>query len=128
MDEREALQRIRVGGWLRQTRFRARKYGCTIDLSLEDVLNAIKGGKCYLCGIDTEIPDLAFSISDKAPCVQANLVVCCPDCRINRKNKNPIELYKAGKITREKLQSILVELSRRKGGSILKEHLRQIIL
>lgn len=129
-DAEQLLFRIRLNGWLRQNRLRAKRYGCVVDLSfdqLTEVYSAFKN-RCLYCGDVSDIPDVAFPIRDKAPLVPANIIPCCEKCRIKKKGHSIINYYKRGCIDKDKLRIILSGMIERLGGKLIREHMRQVIL
>lgn len=124
----EALGK-RIGGWVRQNRLRAKKYGCLVDLATESVLAIYKsyGDKCVYCEGLAGSPDLAFPIKEKAPCVPANVVPCCEECRIKKNNRDIIAYCKAGGINKNAMRSLVVQMIAREGGVHLKVFMRKQI-
>lgn len=117
----------RIHGWVRQTRFRAKKYGCYVELTAEDVLAIYKSANdtCGYCKGPATSPDLAFPIKEKAPCVAANIIPCCEQCKIKKKNRDIVTYYKLGGISKENMKCLIMQMIARNGGVHLRAYMRQ---
>lgn len=123
------IQLRRIAGWVRQTKLRSKRYGCIVDIHLHDVLKIYEehGYKCGYCGNEATSPDHPFPVSSKAPCVIANILPCCEDCKILKKNRDLLWFWRiAGRITREQCSAIIAKIVARGGGPLVKAHIRQL--
>lgn len=128
LDPAQELLHKLISGWVRQSRYRAKKIGIETDLSYQDIIEVYKAEeyKCVYCGQKADSPDHPFPIKDKGPCIQANVVPCCDPCRTKKHNRNLVKYYQDGGITEEKLHAIVKSLLKRKGGQQLKEYIKSI--
>lgn len=125
MDPNKELLHKRISGWLRQSKFRAKRSGVYLDAEFKDVLNIYDGYdyKCAYCGNDANSPDHPFPLKEKAPCVPANIVPCCDKCKKLKKG-NIIQYYRDRYIAESQLQSIIKSMLSQKGGGKIKEHIK----
>jgi hypothetical protein len=126
--DRIELLRKKISGWARQSRYRAKKNGCVVDVLLNDIIDLYKEHdyKCVYCGEVADSPDHPFPIKDHAPCVVANILPCCDSCRNKKRNRNIIWFYKNGHITKDKLISLINKMKLRKGHDALKTHIKTL--
>ena len=125
----ELLKKL-ISGWVRQSRFRARKSGVEVDVSFGEILEVYEAYKylCAYCGAQAASPDHPFPIKEKGPCVQANIVPCCDLCRSKKKNHNVVKFYQEGHISEQQLHSLIKEFVKRNGGQQLKEYIRSVYI
>jgi hypothetical protein len=72
----KTLLRARASNWLRQSRHRARKRGCTVDLTLDEVEQVMEHHD-YTCPTTGEpgVPTLMYPVCLGGPLVQANVTL-----------------------------------------------------
>jgi hypothetical protein len=124
--EKVELLHKRISGWLRQSRYRARKANITVDITFQDILDIYKQEeyKCAYCGAFADSPDHPFPIKEHGPCIQANVMPCCDHCRNKKKSTSILQFFRNGFIAEEKFQAIVRRMLARKGGVDLKEYLK----
>lgn len=127
-DSEKKLLRNKISGWARQSRFRATKNGCRVDLKMKPIVELYVNGeyKCAYCGNDAGSPDHPFPIGDGAPCVLANTLPCCDDCRHKKNNHNLLWFYKNNYITKEHLMGLMEQIKQREGYEHLKEYIKTL--
>lgn len=124
-DQIDLLKR-RISGWLRQSRYRARKSNVDVDVNYDDVIEIYEAAnyQCAYCDAPAGSPDHPFPIKDRGPCVPANIVPCCDSCRIKKKNRGLIKFYQDKFIDKERLNQIVKTMLSRKGNSETKQYLK----
>lgn len=127
--ERKELLKKRISGWLRQSRYRARKSNVEVDVSFQEVVDIYEeyDYHCAYCGSHADSPDHPFPIRDRGPCVPANVVPCCNNCRNLKKNHNLIRFYQDGHLTEDTLHAIIKSMVVRKGGADLRNCIKKTI-
>lgn len=128
-EDKIELLRKKISGWVRQSRYRAKKNGCAVDVELEDIIKLYidTDYKCSYCGADAGSPDHPFPVKDHAPCVMANVVPCCDNCRSKKKNHDIIWFYKNGFINKELLVTLINDMKTRTGSDSLKDHIKSLV-
>ncbi len=123
---RVELLKKRISGWLRQSRYRARKAGVMTEVKYEDIIEIYESQeyKCIYCGADADSPDHPFPIKERGPCVPANIVPCCDVCRNKKKNRNLVEFYQDKNITDDKLQEIIKFMLSKPGSEYIRNYLK----
>lgn len=126
-EDRMQVLRTKISGWIRQSRHRAKKDDLVIKISLSDILGIYKdySYECAYCGKPACSPDFLFPLKDKGPCVSANVVPCCDNCRNKKSNHNILWFYSSGYIQKERMHEIIVKATSRDGGDLIKELIRQ---
>lgn len=126
--ERIELLKKHISGWLRQSRYRGRKSGVIVDITLQDILDIYEAEnyQCSYCGRFADSPDHPFPIRERGPCIQANIVPCCNACRERKSNHNLIKFYQGGGITADQLQALIKKMVGRRGGDKIKEYIKTI--
>ncbi len=124
-DQIDLLKR-RISGWLRQSRYRARKSNVDVDVNYNDVIEIYEDAdyKCAYCDSPAGSPDHPFPIKDRGPCVPANIVPCCDGCRTKKKNRGLIKFYQDKFIPQERLNTIVKSMLSRKGSPEVKSYLK----
>ena len=125
-NDRKELLKKRISGWLRQSRYRARKSNVSVDVSYQDVIDLYEDEdyKCAYCDELADSPDHPFPIKDRGPCVLANIVPCCDNCRDKKKNRDLVEFYKSGHIDSDRFRSIIRSMLQRDGKEPVRDYLK----
>ena len=115
--------------WIRTTRVRGQGYGCVVNLKWKDISIIFDNynNQCGYCGAEAKKINIAFPLSRRAPVVPANFVPCCVRCHDNKRGIDLISFYHSNLITKERLQSVLVNMVNQKGGDVLLEYLNGIL-
>lgn len=119
----------RMYGWFKQTRLRSKRNGCVVDINYSDILKLYVdyNYKCAYClNNQATTPDHPFPVNDKAPCILANIVPCCDDCKIFKKRRNLIDFWKSGELKGDRCKQLLSEMLKRDGAVLLKAHIRTL--
>lgn len=118
----------RVSSWVRQSRHRAKSYGCVNRLETKDVNELLDTfeEKCAYCGAESTTLDHAFQLSNKAPNVIANCLPSCHACKDKKKNFDMLEFYQAGHIPEPVFLELLKAMLERDGGDELRTYLQGI--
>ena len=93
--------------WLKAAKETAREHECIIDLNINEVYSIYIKQICRYCAAKAETFDYLFPLSDGAPLVLANVIICCNKCKVDKKNKDIIDFYKMGFITNDLLINII---------------------
>lgn len=117
----------RISGWVRQSRHRAKKRGVPSDISAGEVgrLVAELGGACAYCGRPSTTLDHPFPVGGGAPNVMANILPCCDACK-EAKGVTDMIAFAGGGMPKDKLMPLLTAMLERRGGSLLREHIKSI--
>lgn len=117
-----------ISNWIRQARYRAKKLNIYNDLELQDVLEIIRDHqyKCAYCDDEAETLDNPYPYKDEAPGVIANVLPCCKKCRDSKNKMDLTNMHSIKLIDTEKYLSILKQIFVRKGGDLLREHVKKI--
>ena len=128
--ERIELLKKRISGWVRQSRYRSRKTNVIVDVTFPEVVEIYEQERysCVYCGKIADSPDHPFPIAEHGPCVPANIVPCCNECRDKKGNRNIVKLYRDHIIPEAKLHEILKTMLRRKGGEDLRSYIKSIYI
>jgi hypothetical protein len=122
-EDRMTVLRMKISGWIRQSRHRAKRDSLIINISLEEVLAIYKEYEysCAYCGAAAGSPDFLFPLKDKGPCVTANVVPCCDACRNKKSNHNVVWFYSTGYLPKEQMHKIITGAASRTNGDLVKE-------
>jgi len=122
----ELLKKL-ISGWVRQSRWRARRLNIDTNVSLPEIYKIYEDFefKCAYCGKDADSPDHPFPIKDKAPCVAANVLPCCDGCRKHKKNRHIVKFYQDGNIPEQVLHELIRRMLKYSGGDKLREYIKQ---
>ncbi len=117
-----------VSNWVRQARYRAKQCNIYSDLEIADIATIITTDcKCAYCQCNfPNTLDHPFPLKDSVPNVPANVVPVCKPCKRIKKNNDIIWLFMSGIITEKQYLDLLSQLFSRRGGEIIKEHVRQL--
>lgn len=119
---------MNVGSWTRQARHRAKKHGCYVSLETEQVAAIVKEalGCTYCGGLGTQVLDNPFPLSGGAPCVPANVVVCCKGCKDRKGNIDLVAFNEEGHMPdgSSRLVNVIKAMLARAGGPELKKHIK----
>jgi len=118
-----------ISSWVRQARYRAKKYSIHNDLKMEDVWDIIKihESKCAYCAESMETLDHPFPLKDLAPNVPANVLPTCKKCKKKKKNNDLSWLFSQKIISKERYIKIVDMMLKARGRNIMKEHIKMII-
>jgi hypothetical protein len=116
-----------VSSWVRQARYRAKKHNIYSDLEVADVLAIIQEsrGCCAYCGQEADVLDCPFPLHGGGPHVPANVVPCCKACKGIKNNNDLVWLFSGGHMARERYLNLIQALFQRRGGKLIKEHIRK---
>jgi hypothetical protein len=116
-----------VSSWVRQARYRAKRYSIHSDLDVSDVQAILKAsdGACRYCGKEGQTLDCPFPLKTGGPNVPANVVPCCKKCKSAKNNNDVVWMFSSGLLTEVQYMAILQELFQRRGGDKIKEHVRR---
>ena len=116
-----------ISSWVRQARYRAKKYSIYSQLEIEDIIDIIEelDGNCAYCD-DTmiEMLDHAFPLKDGAANIPANVLPCCRSCKNKKKNNDLVWMFSRKYIDKKKYVEIIKEILNRKDGNLMKDHIR----
>jgi hypothetical protein len=129
-EEQVELLKKRISGWLRQSRYRARKSNVDVDVKYCDIIDIYEelNYRCAYCDQPAGSPDHPFPIKEKGPCVSANIVPCCDECRSKKKNRGLVKFYQEGHIDQDRLHSTIRDMLKRRGSDIIKRYLKGTFL
>lgn len=115
-----------ISSWVRQARYRAKKYNIYSNLEIADVqailLTCVS---CAYCEKQVETLDCPFPLKDGGPNVAANIVPCCKACKAVKSNNDVVWMFSNNHITNQVYLDLIRELCSRKGGDRVKEHIRK---
>lgn len=118
-----------ISSWVRQARYRAKRHNIHSDLEIQDVLAIIAetGSKCTYCQRnESDTLDHPFPLKDHILNTPANVVPVCKECKRVKKNNDLLWLFSSKTITEARYLELLSQLFSRKGGDIIKEHVRKL--
>lgn len=118
-----------ISNWIRQSRYKAKKYSVYSKIEISEILFIIEhfNGKCAYCNKeDYSTIDHPFSIKDDAPCVAANSLPICKLCKSNKKNNDIITIFNLGEINEDRYLGLLKFMFDQPGGALVKEYVRQL--
>jgi len=116
-----------ISSWVRQARYRAKKYSIYSQLEIEDIIEIIEEleGNCAYCSESLiEMLDHAFPLKDGAANVPANVLPCCRDCKNKKKNNDLVWMFSRKHIDKKKYIKMIREILNRKNGNLMKDHIR----
>lgn len=115
-----------ISNWVRQSRYRAKKYNVINDLTVEDIIG-ILNDKCTYCQHNNyKYLDHPFPLKDNAPNVQANVAFICERCRTIKKNDNIISMNANNYISNDEYIKLLAKLFVRRGGIYIRDYVRKL--
>lgn len=123
----QALVRLRISGWLRQNRCRAKKSNTPITIALSEVTEIYKHFeyKCAYCGEAAGSPDHPFPIKTGNLCVPANILPCCDGCRSKKKGRDVVQFHRDGYVSKEQLRAIIRYMLERQGGDRIRDYIKE---
>jgi len=118
-----------ISSWVRQARYRAKKHNISSDLTVADVVEMLAntGHGCQYCAKPATTLDYPFPLKAGGPNIPANVVPCCKACKTTKGSNDIVWMYSSGLISSEHYMQILELLFSRRGGAIVKEHVRQAV-
>lgn len=118
----------KFSGWIRQSRYRARKHGCVSRLVLNDVMAIFADfqNRCAYCDEKATTVDQPFLACDGAPNVAANCLPCCRSCKAKKKNINLIAFLTDGHLQKKVFTRLVRYLMKQDGNAELREHMIRI--
>lgn len=125
-----------ISNWIRQARYRANKKQIHSDLEIIDVQEIVQlfDGRCALCdeskacwGNTADSLDHAFSLSNEAPNVPANVIPVCKQMKTDNKGSDVATLLSAGLINKVTYLKVLEVILPRRGGDIIKQYIKSIM-
>jgi hypothetical protein len=123
-----SMERATISSWIRQSRYRAKRQDIYSDLEISDVEEIIECYKnqCAYCGSAAETLDHPFPLKIVAPNIPANILPSCKDCKNIKKNNDLVWMFSSGKLEQESYLALLQQLFDRRGGDIIKGHVRKV--
>jgi len=123
-----------ISSWIRQARYRAGKRKIHSDLQIADVHEIIDfhGGHCAYCDESKKCEEQAdtldhpFPLSENTPNVPANVLPACKEIKAIKKSNDIVWLFTTGVISESKYLEIIASMIQRRGGNLLKKHLKTI--
>ena len=124
-----------TSSWVRQARYRATKRNIYSDLQIADVKTIIDEhkGACAYCdkskecwGEKADTLDHPFPLSEATPNVPANILPICKLTKTKKKNNDLAWLFSTGIINQDTYLTILKLILQRRGGEIIKQHVKMI--
>lgn len=117
-----------ISNWLRQARYRAKKYNIYCDLSSQDVQYIIQAFNdcCAYCGNPAQTLDSLFSLKSATPNVPANVVTACRRCKSIKKSNDVVWMFANNHLNRDKYLKIMEIAFALRGGEIIKDRVRQV--
>lgn len=129
MAEQSRMDNKTISNWIRQTRYRAKKYNILSDLDIKDISEILSehNGNCAYCQKNApETFDQPFPLKDGAPNVSSNVLPICRKCKNIKKNNDITWLYSNQKIDNDIYLYILSKLFARKHGNLIREHMKKL--
>lgn len=123
------MQHQMISNWVRQARYKSKKYNIFCSISVAEVLRMIEDyqGKCAYCGdSDYETFDHPFPLKENVPCTTANILPTCKKCKGIKKNKDLVALFLTNKISKDIYMAILQRLFKEPHGIKVKEHVKRL--
>jgi hypothetical protein len=118
-----------ISSWVRQARYRAKKYSIYSDLKMEDVWDIIQihDSRCAYCTGPMETLDHPFPLKDSAPNIPANVLPTCKECKKKKKNNDLPWLFSQKIISKERYIRIVDMMLKARKKTVMKEHIKMII-
>ncbi len=122
-----ALTNKSISSWVRQARYRAKKHNIYSDLTINDIQTILdtSESKCSYCGNAADTLDCPFPLKKDGPHVPANVVPCCRACKTLKSNNDIVWMFSNNHIDQHKYLDILQKLFDRRGGDLIREHIRK---
>lgn len=117
-----------LSGWVRQARFRAKKYQVPGDISMPEIHALVEAyaGKCAYCRTNpAETMDHAFPLSAGAPNNPANILPACQACKALKHANDIVYLFSRGSITEEIYSAVIKEMLQRRGHEAVEPFVRK---
>lgn len=123
-----ALTNKSISSWIRQARHRAKKHNIYSNLEVADVLAIVQdeNSLCAYCVNAADTLDCPFPLKNDGPHVPANVLPCCKSCKTLKGSDDIVQYFANGHIEREKYLALIQKLFKRRGGDLIKEHMRRI--
>lgn len=126
--ESVSMERTTISSWIRQARYRAKRYDIYSDLEISDVEGIIESynNNCAYCGQKAETLDHPFPLKPTAPNVPANILPSCKNCKGIKKNNDLVWMFSSGELNQNVYLELLQQMFNRKGGDTIKDHVRNV--
>lgn len=123
------MDRTAISNWVRQARYRAKKYDVYSNLEVEIIEEIIDyySGKCVYCDDKAEALDHPFPLRDFAPNISSNTVPICKQCKKRKKSQNLSWMFNNGHISNELYIKLIGEMLSRDDSDRLKNHIKKAI-
>lgn len=123
------MQHQMISNWVRQARYKSKKYGIYCSISVPEMLNMLESynNYCAYCQKqEYETFDHPFPLRDGVSCTTANILPTCKRCKALKKNDDLVTMFLSNKINKELYMSILQKLFKEPQGVIVKEHVKKL--
>ncbi len=89
-----------ISSWVRQARYRAKRYNLHSDLEISDIHEILQhyNDLCAYCTQYADTLDHAFPLREGVPNVPANVLPCCKNCKESKKNDDLVQYYGQGSV------------------------------
>jgi hypothetical protein len=122
-----AINNKTISNWIRQSRYRSKKYKVYNDLDITDIQSIVDSlnNTCSYCGGSATTFDCLFPFRNGGPNVPANIALSCKQCRTIKGNNDIIWMFVNGHVCRDTYLELIEEFCKRRGGNIIKEQIKR---
>ena len=122
------MKRSAISSWIRQARYRAKRYNIYNDLQIEDIeeIMLLYDTCCAYCGVPADTFDHPFPLNENTVNTQSNVLPSCKHCKSIKKNHDLIWMFTEGYIKEKTYLSILQKMFSRKNSGKIKEHVKKL--